>query len=79
MCIRDRSDTSLDDEAKAFINSIDMDFELYRESPQKVGKSATKQSTRKYVCPICGCSVRATKEVHIICYDCEIEFVEEAS
>ena len=73
------SDTSLDDEAKAFINSIDMDFELYRESPQKVGKSATKQSTRKYVCPICGCIVRATKEVHIICYDCEIEFVEEAS
>lgn len=73
------SDTSLDDEAKAFINSIDMDFELYRESPLKVGKSAAKQSTRKYVCPVCGCIVRATKEVHIICYDCETEFVEEAS
>jgi len=29
-----------------------------------------KCSTRKYVCEICGLSVRATKEVNIICGDC---------
>ncbi len=29
-----------------------------------------KSSTRKYCCPCCGCSVRATKEVNIICEDC---------
>lgn len=29
-----------------------------------------KSSTRKYVCPKCGLSVRATKEVHIACIDC---------
>lgn len=29
-----------------------------------------KCSTRKYVCSVCGLSVRATKEVNIICGDC---------
>ena len=29
-----------------------------------------KSSTRKYVCPKCGLSIRATKEVHIACIDC---------
>lgn len=28
-------------------------------------------STRKYICPECGMSVRATKEVRIMCMDCE--------
>lgn len=37
-----------------------------------VGATPTKKpsSTRKYACPCCGNSVRATKEVHIICADC---------
>ena len=30
----------------------------------------TKQSSRKYTCPTCGVSVRATKEVNILCGDC---------
>lgn len=29
-----------------------------------------KSSTRKYVCPKCGQSIRATRKVHIICGDC---------
>ena len=29
-----------------------------------------KTSTRKYVCPCCGNSVRATKDINIICGDC---------
>ena len=29
-----------------------------------------KSSTRKYKCPVCGISVRATKEVNLICGDC---------
>lgn len=29
-----------------------------------------KSSTRKYACPKCGQSIRATKEVHIACVDC---------
>lgn len=30
-------------------------------------------STRKYECPCCGCSVRATKSVRIMCIDCQEE------
>ena len=30
-----------------------------------------KNSTRKYYCPCCGMSVRATKTVHIGCLDCQ--------
>lgn len=34
------------------------------------GKGGTKTSTRKYKCPECGISVRATKPVNIGCLDC---------
>lgn len=27
-------------------------------------------STRKYVCPACGMSVRATRDVRLMCIDC---------
>lgn len=30
-----------------------------------------KTSTRKYVCPVCGNSVRATKDLNLICGDCK--------
>ena len=38
-----------------------------------------KSNVRKYLCPSCGCSVRATKEVHIGCLDCNcpMELVEK--
>ncbi|MGN0488206.1 MAG: SprT-like family protein [Ruminococcus sp.] len=32
--------------------------------------TATKSHHRKYICPCCSNSVRATKEVHIMCMDC---------
>ena len=72
--------TSLNDEAKAFVDSFsDKKFELHRKSFPKIpGAAKTKQSTRKYVCPVCGCIIRATKEVHVICGDCNVEFEEEA-
>lgn len=70
--------TSLNDEAKAFIESLeDTKFELHRKKMLKIpGASKTKQSTRKYVCPICDCIIRATKEVHVICGDCNVVFEE---
>lgn len=70
--------TSLNDEAKNFVDSLqDKKFELHRKSlPKLPGAAKTKQSSRKYVCPVCGCIIRATKEVHVICGDCEVEFEE---
>lgn len=35
-----------------------------------------KSSTRKYVCPKCGQSIRATKAVNVICGDCMEKMVE---
>lgn len=32
-------------------------------------------STRKYICPCCGNSVRATKTVNIACLDCDTQMV----
>lgn len=37
--------------------------------------TAKKSSTRKYICPCCGMSVRATKVVSIMCMDCEEQLV----
>lgn len=34
-----------------------------------------RSSSRKYICPCCGASVRATKAVHIGCMDCETAMV----
>lgn len=33
-------------------------------------------STRKYICPCCGNSFRATKSINVICGDCDVHFVE---
>lgn len=39
------------------------------------GTSTRRSSSRKYVCPCCGMSVRATREVRIGCMDCEEQLV----
>jgi hypothetical protein len=36
----------------------------------------TKSSTRKYQCPHCGNSFRATKDINVICADCMVTFVK---
>ena len=35
-----------------------------------------KSSTRKYVCPNCGASIRATKDINLIHADCEVLMVK---
>ena len=44
-----------------------------RALPPGGGKS--ESSTRKYVCPCCGMSVRATREVRVMCMDCGEQMV----
>lgn len=38
--------------------------------------TAKKSSSRKYICPCCGTSIRATKKVNIGCLDCGIPMIE---
>lgn len=70
--------TRLNDESKAFIAGIQDDrFKIYRKNTEKIfGAAETKKSSRKYVCPNCGCIIRATKEVDVICGICNVQFEE---
>lgn len=44
----------------------------------ELGKAAKKKSsTRKYTCPVCGQSIRATKAVNVICGDCMVQMERE--
>ena len=49
---------------------------IYREMPIKV-KRIRDVSVRKYVCPDCEISVRATKAVNVMCGDCMKQMQEE--
>ena len=73
------SKTSLSPEPVAFVQSLGKSgFSLVRPRPLGLkGNSKSKQSSRKYVCPGCGAIIRATKEVFVICGDCELTFEEE--
>lgn len=70
--------TSLTDEACRYIDTlkhIDQEaFTISRQLPLSIAKP--KSSSRKYICPDCGQSIRATKEVNIICGDCETTMIE---
>jgi predicted SprT family Zn-dependent metalloprotease len=73
---RGYASTSLNPETREFIKTLDLTaFDLFRDS--KTNKKATKKSsTRKYICPVCGQSIRATKEnVNIICGDCNEKMI----
>lgn len=53
-------------------------FDIYRPTPAKGQTVTTKKSSmRKYVCPVCGTIIRATKEVHVMCFECGEMFEEE--
>ena len=72
--------TSLSPEALEFVQSLGKQgFTLVRPRPLGLKGSSKSggSSSRKYVCPCCGTIIRATKEVHVICAECEVEFQEE--
>ena len=45
--------------------------------PETKGLPVRVKTERKYICPICGCKVRAGKAVNIICGDCGSPYGEE--
>lgn len=67
--------TTLNEHAREYVNSLSNTvLTLYREVPEKAETVKSRQSTQKYVCPECGCIIRATKIVNILCADCNIKF-----
>ena len=71
------------------INNQLEDIQIVRQSSYSFGVSGgksgngtptvpttpKKSSTRKYICPCCGNSFRATKEINVMCMDCNEQFV----
>ena len=60
--------------AATFIHEMCHQYATCHELKCQITKNT---STRKYICPICGQSVRATKRVNIMCMDCNAPMVEE--
>ena len=70
------SRVSLKDEHKTEVykglNELKEALVIYRDKTCTGNKKPTKKSSViKYICPCCGNSVRATKEVKIMCMDCD--------
>lgn len=64
-------------ELKAFIDSKGWHVLWGQTNVKPIHIDGAKQSsTRKYICPSCGNSVRATKIVNICCLDCNIRMQE---
>lgn len=72
--------TTLNPQAEAFVKSLGKSgFCLVRPrtNPLKGSRKGGGSSSRKYVCPCCGTIIRATKEVHVLCGECEVAFEEQ--
>ena len=75
--------TTLNDEAREEVTNFmdfinEESFSIYREkAPKPEKKVGSKSSSRKYVCPCCGMIIRATKEVKVICAECDVLLEEE--
>ena len=44
-------------------------------SPIPPAKTKKPSSTRKYICPHCGNSFRATKNLNVLCMDCDVQYL----
>jgi hypothetical protein len=72
------SKTFLTTETQDFVESLELPaFELFRNFEKKAPSNPS--STKKYECPDCQISVRATKEVNILCEDCDMKMKLAAS
>lgn len=47
---------------------------LQTEGTGKGGSKKSKNRSIKYICPVCGAIIRATKSVNVICGDCNEPF-----
>jgi len=74
--------TTLTPEAAAWLAEALGDEVIHASRlPEGIGKGKrggkSKNRSIKYVCPICGTSIRATREVNVVCGDCGVPFERE--
>lgn len=73
------SQTELNEETEKLVESFltDNPADMIYRLPVSHGQLVKSSSTRKYVCPVCGNSCRATKQINLICADCNEPMTEE--
>lgn len=72
---RGYAETSLKPETREYIESLNLAvFDLFRDSIE-VKRELKPSSTKKYSCPHCQTSIRATKEVKVKCVECDVLFI----
>jgi hypothetical protein len=69
--------TTLNEDMRKYVSKKYQNIDLVYNAAVKAEKEKKKSSTRKYVCPNCSITVRATKEVKILCFDCDEMMVLE--
>ena len=66
--------TELIYESRLFVESLNHDdFDLHRRNMRAL-PDKKKNNLKKYVCPTCGCIIRASREVEVRCIKCEKRF-----
>ena len=65
--------TSLKPDTFEFVDSMNFEGFAIRRTGLVRSASTKKSSSKKYTCPNCGQSIRATKEVRILCGECSTE------
>ena len=71
------SDVDLKDEIK---ESVYADLQFLKEAltiyrDEKNSRKKSKSNVIKYMCPVCGCSCRATKQIFIRCMECDEDMI----
>jgi rubrerythrin len=74
--------TTLTDEAEAWLKDTLGDDAIHASrlpegAGSKGGSSKSKNRSIKYICPECGTIIRATREVNVVCGDCDVAFERE--
>ena len=68
--------TSLTEESKQFVDSLNLkEITIVRKKLEKKERTS-KNNSIKYVCPVCGAIVRATKPVMIGCLECNVVMIQ---
>lgn len=61
--------------ANPALGSISVGTHMGNKSTESIGANPNSHH-RKYICPMCGCSCRATKQINILCMDCNERMIE---
>lgn len=70
------TETKLTAEARKIIEPLLSGFQRLKRVEGVKGSDKKPSSTRKYACPKCKKSARATKAVNILCIDCNCRMIE---